>query len=103
MDKNYMNRMIKAKKVKDLLVPYNVDYYIASNPAQLNDSTFIVTEPFQSNGFSHRITDTIRWNIVDSFTLVSKGVFTGKVNDHYRTIIFKVPRLTNSVELGSGN
>jgi hypothetical protein len=91
MDKNYMGRMIKTNNVKDLLAPYNVDYYIASNPTQLNDSTFIVTEPFQSNGFSHRITDTIRWNICDSFTLVSKGVFTGKVNDHYRTIIFKVP------------
>lgn len=91
MDKNYMKRLYSTNHLKDLLQAYRVDYYIASNPTRINDSTFVIQEPFQSNGLSHRITDTIRWNICDSFTLASKGIFTHKTNDLYRTIVFKVP------------
>ncbi len=91
MDKKYMTQLYKTRHLKDLLQTYNVDYYIASNPTRIDDSTFVVKEPFQSKGLSHQITDTIRWNIVDSFTEASKGIFTGKTNDQYETVVFKVP------------
>jgi hypothetical protein len=91
MDKQYMARMLKTRKLKDLLHSYKVDYYIATNPERLNDSTFVVKEPCQSHGLSHQIIDTIRWNVCDSFTLTSKGVFTGRTNDWSHTFVFRVP------------
>lgn len=91
MDKQYMSRMLKTRKLQDLLRSYKVDYYIATNPVRLNDSTYVVKEPLQSHGLSHQIIDTIRWNVCDSFTLTSTGVFTGKTNERARTFVFKVP------------
>jgi hypothetical protein len=101
MDKKYMTTLTRSTKIKDLLEDYNVDYYIASNPTQLNDSTYIVKEPFQSHGRSHQIVDTIGWKVCDSFTLSSIGVFSGKTNDFYHTVIFRVPKPAkqNSVSL----
>ncbi|HEY4150401.1 MAG TPA: hypothetical protein VGM41_15790 [Chitinophagaceae bacterium] len=92
MDKEYMNRLSKTEKLYDLLHAYNVNYYIASNPTRLDDSTYVVKEPAQSHGLSHQITDTIHWKICDSLTLSSKGVFTRKENDRFQTVIFEVPR-----------
>jgi len=91
MDKEYMKRLVRAKKLKELLKPYKVDYYIATNPEKLDDSTYVVKEPFQSHGLSHQIVDTIHWNVCDSFRLSSTGVFTRRENDWSRTYVFRVP------------
>lgn len=91
MDKKYLDRLATHKKLKPLLNEYKVSYYIASNPIRLKDSTYLISEPLQSNGSSNKITDTIDWKIEKQFTLYARSLVTTEINDVTKTVIFKVP------------
>jgi hypothetical protein len=92
MDKQYLEDLKKAEDLIQLLKKYSVDYYIASNPVKLNDSTYIVNEPVKSNGFSRKIRDTIDWKIEHRFTLQQRGIIRRNVVESTETIIYKVPK-----------
>jgi len=90
MDTTYLNRLKTEKRVSDLLNNYKVDYYIVSNPKKINDSTYLVSEPSQSHGYSYKLKDTISWPVMMDFTQQSN--YTFKKNIAVHTIIFKVPK-----------
>ena len=91
MNKNYLETLSKEKKLSALLRRYNVDYYISSNARQLNDSSFVVSEPAKSNGHSVKITDTIHWKVANEFTLAGAGLILNSTSEVIKTTIFEVP------------
>lgn len=90
MDTTYLNQLKTKKRVSDLLNDYKVDYYIVSNPKKINDSTYLVSEPSQSHGYSYKLQDTISWPVMMDF--IQQSNYTFKKNIEVHTIIFKVPK-----------
>jgi len=90
MDTAYLNSLKTEKKVRDLLNNYKTDYYIVSNPKKINDSTYLVSEPSQSHGYSYKLQDTISWPVMMDF--IQQSNYTFKKNIAVHTIIFKVPK-----------
>jgi hypothetical protein len=92
MDKEYLTHLRKSSKMYEVLQKYKVDYYIASNARKLNDSTYVVSEPIQSNGYSKKIIDTIHWKVEDQFRLIMPGLLFKNSFEASETTIFKVPK-----------
>lgn len=89
MDKEFLENLKNRKKLIDLILPYHVEYYIATNPGKINDSTYLVSEPSQSNGFSSKIVDTISWKVKFEFSKSFRYKFS---KDIQHTVIFEVPK-----------
>jgi hypothetical protein len=92
MDKNFLDKLKHSKKLIDLLQSYKVDYYItySNSTKEIGNSAFIVSEPFQSHGFSPKIVDTISWPVSYRFSIEEK--YNKKAALSTETIIFKVPK-----------
>ncbi|HEX2535804.1 MAG TPA: hypothetical protein VHK69_18810 [Chitinophagaceae bacterium] len=90
MNKEYLDNLYRTDSLQELLHQYDVRYYISTYARQLNDTTFEVSEPFQSRGYSKRIVDTISWPVLADFGLHKESWFKKK-SSPIRNIIFKVP------------
>jgi hypothetical protein len=91
MNKKYLRDLAAHENLEGLLKKYNVKYYISSNPVKLDDSTYVVKEPAQSNGHSKVIIDTINWKVVNEFTLSQPGLILKNSQEVVTTTIFQVP------------
>lgn len=89
MNKEYLNRLHSSDNISDIMKHYKVDYYIATNPANIGSGKYVISEPHQSKQW--KITDTISWPVVKSFS-VNKSFRLRKSKSHsIQTVIFKVP------------
>jgi hypothetical protein len=91
MNKKYLQDLVAHEKLESLLKKYQVKYYISSNAVKLNDSTYVVREPAQSNGHSKAIVDTINWKVLNEFTLSQPGLIFKNSREVVTTTVFEVP------------
>ena len=89
MDKNYLTNLKSNNKLQGLLKLYQAKYYVATLPEKINDSSYVITEPRQSHGYSAVIKDTISWPV--AFSIDKQAYYTFTKGPVMRTVIFKVP------------